>query len=511
MSNGRVFRNIGANFLGKLANRLVRILLVPLQISILGEEAFGLLGFYALITGLMAVLDLGLSATANREVARLATKGATSKAEIRDLIRTFELPYWLIGVVAGIGVMCSAGWIRDHWINVPTLPAETVVFALAVIGLLFVVRWPLSLYVGILFGLQRQVEANILVIMIELLNAIGSVCVLVFYPDIKAFFVWQMILGIIEVTGYLWLSRRYTHERGLPSGRFRLTILRRVWRYAVGVNLVSLTASIFAQADSLILSKILPITQLGYYALAQRTPTMVGLVSGPILGATNPIVVGYYEQQQSVELSRIYYRQARWLAFLSMGIALPMAAFAHPILLLWTQSATLADATWLSFALIAVAAGLEVSSNVANQFTLVCGFTRPPLIISSSMGLVLTVGTLMLTPSLGITGAAIAFFAARVLRYLLFPFFVKQLVLPSEPWWGFFQATMPLLILGSITLGGSAWLYAMLPTTDQAMLWMPIAFIATLLYAVLSIWLNLIPDWHQLPFLARIRSLNSSA
>ena len=62
--------NILANFAGQAWSGLLTLALVPVYIKFLGIEAYGLIGFYAMLQGMLVVLDFGLGQTLNRELAR---------------------------------------------------------------------------------------------------------------------------------------------------------------------------------------------------------------------------------------------------------------------------------------------------------------------------------------------------------------------------------------------------------------------------------------------------------
>ena len=89
---------------------------VPIYIKFLGIEAYGLIGFFAMLQGAFQILDLGLSQTMNREMARYAALPEKA-GESRDFVRTLEIGYWAIGVVIGIGVVIAAPFIAGHWIQ----------------------------------------------------------------------------------------------------------------------------------------------------------------------------------------------------------------------------------------------------------------------------------------------------------------------------------------------------------------------------------------------------------
>src|SRR5437773_11955991 len=92
----RLAVNILANLAGQGWSIIISLFVIPLYIKLLGIEAYGLIGFYVMLQALSQALDLGLSPTINREIARYS--GRTEKpGAVRDLLRTPELGEWAIG------------------------------------------------------------------------------------------------------------------------------------------------------------------------------------------------------------------------------------------------------------------------------------------------------------------------------------------------------------------------------------------------------------------------------
>ena len=62
-------RNSIANYIGQSYTILIGIVITPLYLQYLGAEAYGLVGFFALMQAWMSLLDMGLSPTLGRQVA----------------------------------------------------------------------------------------------------------------------------------------------------------------------------------------------------------------------------------------------------------------------------------------------------------------------------------------------------------------------------------------------------------------------------------------------------------
>ena len=156
---------------------------VPVYLRLIGVEGFGLLGFYAALTTLLQVLDLGLSPTMNREMARYAA--APGKAgEARDFVRTVEVGYWGIGAVLGLSLAALAPWVAHNWLNPEALSVTVVQTALLGMAGLTFLQWPISLYQGGLLGLERQVPFNLTWITFTAVRHIGAWLVLTLSPSV---------------------------------------------------------------------------------------------------------------------------------------------------------------------------------------------------------------------------------------------------------------------------------------------------------------------------------------
>ena len=263
----RVEINVVANLFGTGASVLIGLAFVPIYLRLLGVEAYGLIGFYTALLATLQILDLGLSPTVNRELARLsAVPGQAGSA--RDLVRTLEIPYWILGVAVGAIMALAAPTIALNWLQVASLPIATVQSAVVVMGVVFVLQWPTSLYQGGLQGLQRQPLVNAVNVTLALIRNIGAVLVLTYVStSIVAFFRWQVLAsGAHVLILMLALWSRLPKSAHRPA--FKIGELRRIWRFAAGMSVITLTGIILIQIDKIVLSRQLNLPEFGYYALA---------------------------------------------------------------------------------------------------------------------------------------------------------------------------------------------------------------------------------------------------
>jgi len=80
-------RNTIANWIGQGVSALMGLAFVPLYIRYLGMEAYGLIGIFVLLQAWLSILDMGITPTLNREMARF-TAGAHTPQSIHNLLRS---------------------------------------------------------------------------------------------------------------------------------------------------------------------------------------------------------------------------------------------------------------------------------------------------------------------------------------------------------------------------------------------------------------------------------------
>ena len=198
-----VKKNLIANYLGQGWVALMGLAFVPLYIKYLGVEAYGLIGLFAVLNTLLSLLDMGMSPTLSREMARF-TGGSRTAESARDLLRSIELIAIAIAVTIVFSVYLGSNWIAVDWLTAESIPIEVVAQAIAIMGAVIASRFVEGIYRSCIIGLQHQLVLNILKSTMATLQGLGAVGILVWVsPTIQAFFLWQ---GLLSVTTLLLLA-----------------------------------------------------------------------------------------------------------------------------------------------------------------------------------------------------------------------------------------------------------------------------------------------------------------
>lgn len=397
-------RNVAANLLGTGWSSLVQLLAVPVLISLVGVASYALVGFYASLVALLAVLDLGLSAGLTRKMAGVRSGPDLERAS--HLLRTYETVYIVAGLAIGGGLVLAAPFIAGSWLMSAELSEAEIRECVALMGLLTALRWPITPYVATLQGLQKQVGLSAVgAAAVTLANGGGVVLLAFTAPAIGTFFAWQCACATAQ-----FLALRALALRALPrrdaAPRFSAALLRDGWTFAAGMTGITLTAIVLTQGDKLILSKLLPLEEFGYYSIALVLATALQVITIPVFNAALPHLCERVSARDEQGLQNSFRSSSALMNALLVPPSLFLALFSHDLLLLWTRDPVIAARAAPLLSLLVAGTLLNGFMNVPYALQLARANTRIGLTINTLLCVLMLPVIVVLTESYGIAGGA---------------------------------------------------------------------------------------------------------
>lgn len=397
-------KNVVANFAGSVWSALMGLAFVPLYIRMMGVESYGIVGVFTALMGMLAVLDLGLSQAMNREMAKLSVDEQNPHRMV-DTARTLEIVYWGVALIVGVLIALLATPIATYWLNPEQLTRDDLQQALWIMGLVIALRWPVSLYMGGMNGLQRQVDVNVILSIVATLQGGGALLVLwLVAPTIQAFLAWQVFMALFQVAVLrvvLW--RSFAHCR---SGRFDRRILSDIWRFAAGMSGISLLATILTQLDKVLLSKMLSLSEFGYYTFAANVASVLFRLVGPIFTAYYPRLTGLASGDNQAGLAAAYHQGSQLMAVLIIPVAFVLAFFSADILEIWTRDPKMVAHASLLISVLTIGNALNGLMTMPYALQLAYGRTRFALFQNIVAVIVLVPAIYFATTWWGAIGAA---------------------------------------------------------------------------------------------------------
>lgn len=378
---------------------------VPLYVKYLGIEAYGLIGFYVTLQAVLSLLDLGLSTTLNRELARRSARNEQGQ-QTRDLVRTLELVYISVAILISVLVVILAPFIAKHWVNVENIPLETVENAIISMGVALAFQWPLSFYSGGLAGLQRLGLQNALLAGLATLRGVGAVMVLLFVSNtITAYFIWQVVISFLGTTTMA-LALWYLLPSGYRKSRFKKEQIFSVWKFTTGVLSISVVSILLTQVDKIILSTWLSMEMYGYYMLATVVGSAILHFVSPAYAAFFPRFSQLVAVDDSKALATLYHRASQFVSVVIFPTIIVLSLFSYEVMVLWTGSQITAENTYLLVSILVIGFGVNGIMHIPFALQLAFGWTQLAFYINLIAVFVLVPLLIVMANLYGALGAA---------------------------------------------------------------------------------------------------------
>lgn len=408
-------RNLFVGLGSSVWSALIGLAVVPFYLRHLGVESYGLIGFFVTVQALLQLLDMGMTPTLNREVARCSATGDLGPAG--NLLHTLAVIYWASAVAIMVAAAGLAPLIAEYWLSAQSLPKETVRHAVMLMGVVAFFRWPIGLYQAAIIGAQRlDLSSTINVVWLTIASG-GAVAILNVLPRIEAFFMWQACVSALHA-----MTMRLAAWRvmGRPKHRsFDLDKLKTVWRFTLSMSVIAFMGAIFTQLDKVLLSKFLLLEDFAQYMLATLVVSGLYVLVTPVYNLAFPALAKLAVSGDLVELREQYGKYTRLMVTLLLPPALFVGAFPEEIVQAWTGDSKVALAAAPLVTLLAIGSTLNGIMTIPHALQLALGKPMYPLIVNGLLLGILLPLIVYLAMTHGAVGGALAWATLNVFYVLL--------------------------------------------------------------------------------------------
>lgn len=351
-------KNILANSVSQIYVTVIGIVMLPFYLKYMGAEAYGLVGFFAMLQAWFLLLDMGLTPTMARETARFQG-GGTNALNLRLLLRSLEFVFFGIALLGGACIVLGADFIAGHWLKAEKLPRDEVANGVRLMVLVVILRWIGEIYRGVIAGFERMVWLGAFssfiatarfVLVIPLFIWVGS--------GISEFFLFQLSVSTIEVL--ILMRKAYVLLPVVPAGtvRWSWVPLRNVLNFSLMMALASVVWVTVSQTDKLLLSGLLSLADYGWFSLTVVAAGGVLVLAGPVAAALLPRLSALHAQGDEAALISLYRNATQWIGLVVWPVCGVLAAQAERVLWIWTGDAQLAARAAPTLSLYALGNGV---------------------------------------------------------------------------------------------------------------------------------------------------------
>lgn len=424
-STAQLTRNTAWNVVGQAVPVAAAIFSVPVLITRLGADRFGVLTLVWVIVGYSGLFDLGVGRALTALVA--GALGSDRPSDIPPLVWTSLALMFGFGAAGGLLLAGASPWLVHLLAKVPVSLRQEMILSLWVLAAAIPVAICSSGLAGILTAAHRFDLINIVQAPLGAASYGGPAVIAMFFPNLVAISVFLLLSRLIAALFYAAMCwRAVPAVRGRPS--FSVPLLSRVLSLGGWMTVTNIVSPLMANMDRFFIGALISASAVAYYATSQEVVNRTAFLPVAISTALFPSFAGAKSSDGHFNIE-LFGRALDYVFLLSFPLALLMAGLAHDGFSIWLGE-EFARAATLTFQILAF--GMFLNSLARVPFTFVQAICRPDLTAKAHLvELPVYIGMLVLLAKLfGIAGVALAW-SGRVLADALILFILSFRLAPG--------------------------------------------------------------------------------
>ncbi len=464
----RLTRNIIYNVAGQGLVLILSLIAVRFIFRRLGDDVFGIIFFNLVLTTVLAsALELGISATIVREVSSFFDK---DRAYVTALIRTATLLYWGLGLVLVAVIWLTAPLLVTHWVNLKSLDAGTAATTLRLLSATTLVALPKALYTSLFRGRQMMALNNAIDVGTAAVQQAGILLLILRGAGVYVVAGWISASVILGIIAYIVVAARLVGWSTLRPA-YSSEVLRRTIGFTGHMMVISVLSLVHTQAAQVIVSKLLPIAEFGFYGLAASTVNRATLVTNAVAQAAFPSLSSLFATGDRPSLLTQYRKLQDLVCYGTFPLYAGITFAAVPVYT-YVFNAGVAQRLLLPTAFLALGSWMNATISIPYMLSVAMGKPQIAARLNLYALVIVLPVTVLLVLRFGIAGAGFSWVFYHVVAYVyMVPRICREcLGAPVLTW---YVHVLKVAGLGAVTYG-PAWI--VLSATNVYSL--PIAIIA---------------------------------
>lgn len=340
--------NVAWNVAGLAIPLLMALAAIPLLLSRLGAERFGLLSIVWTLTAMSGMLDLGIGRATTRRLSETLSTGHRARAS--GACATAERISLVAGLLGGAMLLVAVALGAVQHLRFDASLASEATLAGAALAAIVPLQALIATYRGMAEGVQSFRRLNVLRIVLGVANFGAPVIVAHFTVGLHWLVLALFAIRLAALVGFRQLARTRLADHGVPPGRWSGDEARALLRAGGWLSLSACASPLLATVDRFFLGSIVSAAAIAAYVVPYE------LVMQPLVLASAMATVAFPTLVRSLVSDPVAARRSerQWLLFAAAAlgaIALLLAAVLEPLLALWlrrpAEPASVSAGHWL--------------------------------------------------------------------------------------------------------------------------------------------------------------------
>jgi len=383
----------------------VSFFLTPFIIYKIGMAGFGAWALVQAILAYIQLFDLGVGNSLVKFIAELEARQKTEK--INQFVSTAFVFYLCAAIFVCLPVFAGRGWLINLFFQSSNVSSQEIDLVLTGVLIIFLIRFPFSVFPSVLNGLQRMDWSNGISLLAWYLNAGAIVVTLQMGMGLTGLLIASGIATLTSITLTPIAAKRLLPSLRISPLLFRRQHFRTIVNFSVQLQSMNVATMVHQHVDKLIIGHFIGLQFVGEYEIARRAVERLRdvplLILSPVMPAASEVGANF---QNRGLIERLYARSQRYSVMVSVPLFAFLALFAQPFISTWIGPGH--ELAAFALQLFAIANFINILTAPGSAILIGIGLPKYPL-YSSLVGATLNVLlSLLLTVLWGYSGAVVA-------------------------------------------------------------------------------------------------------
>jgi len=343
-----IFRNALSQFAGTVVKLAVGFCLMPFIVDRIGVTAFGIWVLVNSLVGYMGLLQMGLPLTLTKKSAEILAKG--DKEELNRTVSTIFIFCFLIGILVAALIFCLSFSLHQVF-NIPSEESDTFKKILWIISLQLLLDFPMSIWPGLLTGLQDYHIKNGITILSNLLKAIAIVLLLNIGFGLISLILLTFVMSVFEwLVSMLWVRKRIPYLC-IRVVWFEPARLKDLLSFSGVMFIWGIAGTTVQQADRIIIGLFLPVASITIYEVGARLSYYSKQLTHSALWILLPAASDLNAKAEKTALQTLYLKTTKYLVGAYTGIVVVLLLFGKEFIDLWMGEG-FEESVWIMYILL---------------------------------------------------------------------------------------------------------------------------------------------------------------
>jgi O-antigen/teichoic acid export membrane protein len=330
----RAFKNVGSNWFGAVVSLLVGIFLSPFILHRLGDEAFGLWILIFSLTGYYGIFDFGIRSAIVKYVAEFE-----ATEDLDQLTKIVNVSIFVYGCIslALLAVVGTGSLYVNSIFRIPAGFHHTARLLLLIVGSEVALSFPLSVFAGILEGLQRFYFVNLTQAVATLLRALLIVLALNHGMGLLTVAFVTVVFPLLSYVVYAW---KVMSIIPLQFGTRFLgwAVFRQMNRYSFYSFISTIAYRLRYQTDAVIIGVMLSASAITYFSIGSKLLNYSFLLVAGVGQIFTPMSSQFSASGDHDRLKKLFVLGNRACALIVFPISAILIILGKPIIDVWVGS-----------------------------------------------------------------------------------------------------------------------------------------------------------------------------